>query len=278
MLSWPIGPPKWTAGNTQPPQSPPRQLRRTSTPLATWDGSSAPPSALMPGSSETASSASCGNKEKGKRPSVRPSIQPVHNVAHVGAAILTSATHNILIQKNISGRRWPSSRRRTVSPSLPSMSRSRRARGTLRSIAVLSSRRRSPKPSGSSAGAGVQALPARQGRAFHLGSDGQPCALRRERAGPDVDPFMLHVYAALSEKERAMIASRTRDVLKSAKARGKALGSFGRGCAGATQPRRRRCACGRSGRDSQGATAEGRSIADVAERSGYRYAARRQMA
>src|SRR5690242_3306789 len=31
--------------------------------------------------------------------------------------------------------------------------------------------------------------------------------------GPDVDPFMLHVYAALAEKERAMISARTRDAL-----------------------------------------------------------------
>src|SRR3982751_2198661 len=31
--------------------------------------------------------------------------------------------------------------------------------------------------------------------------------------GPDVDSFMLHVYAALAEKERAMISARTRDAL-----------------------------------------------------------------
>jgi DNA invertase Pin-like site-specific DNA recombinase len=46
--------------------------------------------------------------------------------------------------------------------------------------------------------------------------------------GPDVDPFMLHVYAALSEKERAMISSRTKDALQAAKARGKILGRHGR--------------------------------------------------
>jgi DNA invertase Pin-like site-specific DNA recombinase len=31
--------------------------------------------------------------------------------------------------------------------------------------------------------------------------------------GADVDPFMLHIYAALAQKERAMIAARTRDAL-----------------------------------------------------------------
>jgi hypothetical protein len=46
--------------------------------------------------------------------------------------------------------------------------------------------------------------------------------------GPDVDPFMLHVYAALSEKERKLISDRTRDALKAAKARGRELGKHGR--------------------------------------------------
>jgi DNA invertase Pin-like site-specific DNA recombinase len=31
--------------------------------------------------------------------------------------------------------------------------------------------------------------------------------------GPNVDPFMLHIYAALAEKERGMIAERTRAAL-----------------------------------------------------------------
>ena len=43
--------------------------------------------------------------------------------------------------------------------------------------------------------------------------------------GPDVDPFMLHIYAALAEKERSMIAARTREGLRAAKARGKVLGN-----------------------------------------------------
>jgi DNA invertase Pin-like site-specific DNA recombinase len=43
--------------------------------------------------------------------------------------------------------------------------------------------------------------------------------------GTDADPFMLHLYAALAEKERRLIAQRTREALKAAKARGVALGN-----------------------------------------------------
>src|SRR3954467_10865924 len=43
--------------------------------------------------------------------------------------------------------------------------------------------------------------------------------------GVDADPFMLHLYAALAEKERALISARTRDALKAAKARGVVLGN-----------------------------------------------------
>jgi DNA invertase Pin-like site-specific DNA recombinase len=43
--------------------------------------------------------------------------------------------------------------------------------------------------------------------------------------GADVDPFILHLFAALAEKERAMISTRTRDALGRAKARGVKLGS-----------------------------------------------------
>jgi DNA invertase Pin-like site-specific DNA recombinase len=43
--------------------------------------------------------------------------------------------------------------------------------------------------------------------------------------GPDVDPFVLHLYAALAEKERALIAGRTRSALAAAKAKGVKLGN-----------------------------------------------------
>ena len=43
--------------------------------------------------------------------------------------------------------------------------------------------------------------------------------------GADADPFMLHIYAALAEKERRMISARTRAALKAAKARGVVLGN-----------------------------------------------------
>jgi DNA invertase Pin-like site-specific DNA recombinase len=43
--------------------------------------------------------------------------------------------------------------------------------------------------------------------------------------GADVDPFVLHLFAALAEKERAMIAERTRTGLRAAKARGVKRGS-----------------------------------------------------
>jgi DNA invertase Pin-like site-specific DNA recombinase len=43
--------------------------------------------------------------------------------------------------------------------------------------------------------------------------------------GPDVDPFMLHVYAALAEKERALISQRTSAALQAKKARGERLGN-----------------------------------------------------
>ncbi len=43
--------------------------------------------------------------------------------------------------------------------------------------------------------------------------------------GPDVEPFLLHLYAALAEKERAVISQRTKTALAAAKARGQALGN-----------------------------------------------------
>lgn len=43
--------------------------------------------------------------------------------------------------------------------------------------------------------------------------------------GADADPFMLHLYAALAEKERALISERTRVALAAKKAQGVRLGN-----------------------------------------------------
>jgi DNA invertase Pin-like site-specific DNA recombinase len=47
--------------------------------------------------------------------------------------------------------------------------------------------------------------------------------------GADADPFMLHLYAALAEKERAMISRRTKDALAAKKAQGVKLGGLNAG-------------------------------------------------
>jgi DNA invertase Pin-like site-specific DNA recombinase len=43
--------------------------------------------------------------------------------------------------------------------------------------------------------------------------------------GADIDPFMLHIYAALAQKERALISERTKAALRAAKAQGTVLGN-----------------------------------------------------
>src|SRR4051812_1982293 len=43
--------------------------------------------------------------------------------------------------------------------------------------------------------------------------------------GSDVDPFILHLFAALAEKERSLIAARTKSALAAAKGRGVTLGN-----------------------------------------------------
>ncbi len=43
--------------------------------------------------------------------------------------------------------------------------------------------------------------------------------------GSDADPFMLHLYAALAEKERRLISERTKAALAQRKAQGKRLGN-----------------------------------------------------
>jgi DNA invertase Pin-like site-specific DNA recombinase len=47
--------------------------------------------------------------------------------------------------------------------------------------------------------------------------------------GADADPFMLHLYAALAEKERRVISQRTRDALAAKKAQGVKLGGLNAG-------------------------------------------------
>jgi DNA invertase Pin-like site-specific DNA recombinase len=43
--------------------------------------------------------------------------------------------------------------------------------------------------------------------------------------GTDVDPFLLHIYAALAQKERALITQRTKDALAARKVQGTELGN-----------------------------------------------------
>ena len=45
--------------------------------------------------------------------------------------------------------------------------------------------------------------------------------------GPNVDPFMLHIYANLAEKERALISERAKAALQAAKRKGRKLGTAG---------------------------------------------------
>ena len=44
--------------------------------------------------------------------------------------------------------------------------------------------------------------------------------------GSDVDPFVLHLFAALAQKERSLISARTKEGLRAAKARGARLGGW----------------------------------------------------
>ena len=45
---------------------------------------------------------------------------------------------------------------------------------------------------------GFEARSPQPGRSFHLRLDGPSRAVRRRRVGTDVEPFMLHLYAALA--------------------------------------------------------------------------------
>jgi DNA invertase Pin-like site-specific DNA recombinase len=61
--------------------------------------------------------------------------------------------------------------------------------------------------------------------AFISGLMAQQVAFIVAELGADADPFMLHIYAALAEKERGMIADRTRAALAAKKAQGATLGN-----------------------------------------------------
>jgi DNA invertase Pin-like site-specific DNA recombinase len=56
--------------------------------------------------------------------------------------------------------------------------------------------------------------------------------------GADADPFMLHLYAALAEKERRLISERTRSALAQRKAQGARLGNRSNPAAAAAMGRK----------------------------------------
>ena len=69
--------------------------------------------------------------------------------------------------------------------------------------------------------------------------------------GADADPFMLHLYAALAEKERRLISDRTRAALAQRKIQGARLGNRSNACQAAA-----------IGRDAQSQEAD-RFAADI---------------
>jgi DNA invertase Pin-like site-specific DNA recombinase len=61
--------------------------------------------------------------------------------------------------------------------------------------------------------------------AFVVGLMAQRVPFIVAELGRDADPFMLHLYAALAEKERRLISERTKAALAAKKAAGAALGN-----------------------------------------------------
>ena len=72
---------------------------------------------------------------------------------------------------------------------------------------------------------GRQAVPPLPRRGIHSGLMAQRVPFIVAELGADADPFMIHIYAALAEKERALIADRTRAALAQKKAHGAVLGN-----------------------------------------------------
>jgi hypothetical protein len=69
--------------------------------------------------------------------------------------------------------------------------------------------------------------------------------------GADTDPFLLHIYAALAEKERALISRRTKEALAAARARSVVIGGRAtRGASSRPKPRNAPKHCGRCSRSS----------------------------
>ena len=74
-------------------------------------------------------------------------------------------------------------------------------------------------------GAGRQAGRLSRDVAFISGLMAQRVPFIVAELGADADPFMLHLYAALAEKERRLIGERTRAALSARKAQGAQLGN-----------------------------------------------------
>ena len=88
----------------------------------------------------------------------------------------------------------------------------------MRSIAAHSSPRPWRGPEAQGADYRRQARPAQPRRPLHLGPDDPRTPFIVAELGADADPFMLHLYAALAEKERRLISQRTKDALAPTKA------------------------------------------------------------
>ncbi len=88
--------------------------------------------------------------------------------------------------------------------------------------------------------------------------------------GADVDPFMLHLHAAIAERERKVISARTKGALAAAKARGQVLGGYRGGPvpdgAKGLKTRQARAAtfAGEVGPIAAAMRAEGRSLRQIA--------------